>query len=131
MNKIRAMIELKTLLEGTKAHPAVGKEIFELILGTGSEKEFIRLLGKQLEFIRQLGNRVIELAQFEKLKDYKNLYSMHLEGKTFNIRVLYSYGINCEIFLHCFYEKEGKSTSEYRTHAPIAIERLKEMEDWI
>jgi hypothetical protein len=54
---------------------------------------------------------------------------MHIESKNFNIRILYSYFDNGEILLHCFYEKEGKSVTEYSTHVPIAISRRNEMEE--
>ena len=32
------------------------------------------------------------------------------------------------VILHCFYEKEGKEVTGYEKHAPIAMERKREME---
>lgn len=42
--------------------------------------------------------------------------------------MLYTYGKDGEIILHCFYEKEGKEVTGYEKHAPIAMERKREME---
>lgn len=129
MNKQKAIQELMVLLEGVYAHPKVPKEICDLVLGTGKEKEFLKTLSRQLEVAKLLGENVVKHPQFEKLKDCKGLYSMHIEGKEFNIRILYTLNRRGEILLHCFYEKEGKTVSEYSSHVPVALTRMKEMEE--
>lgn len=128
MNKSAVMKELCSLLDDVLIHPEVVYEIGQLILGTGNEKQFLRQLAKQLELLRELKSDVIQLPQFEKLKAFKGLYSMHLESKKYNIRVLYSYNQQHQIILHCFYEREGKDISGYEVHAPIAMRRKEEME---
>ncbi|MBK5247547.1 MAG: hypothetical protein JJE49_09820 [Peptostreptococcaceae bacterium] len=128
MKKFEIIKALSESFGDVVAHPAVGKEICDLVLGTGSEKEFFRLFKKQLNFINELGNKVTELEQFEKITSAPGLYSMHLESKNFNIRVLYSFDNNMEILLHCFYERQGKSVTSYLKHIPIALKRKKEME---
>lgn len=128
MKKLEVLMALTELFDDVKAHPEVGKEIKVLILGSGHEKEFIRLFKKQLSFAKSLGYKVIELEQFEKLTDSPGLYSMHIESKNFNVRIIYSYYRNGELLLHCFHEEQGKSITEYRAHIPVAVKRKKEME---
>ena len=116
VNRETVMKELALLLDDVLIHPAVAGEIKQLILGTGNEKKFIKQLTKQVGLLKEYGINVIQLPQFEKLKNYRGLYSMHLDGK------------DGEIILHCFYEKEGKEVTGYEKHAPIAMERKREME---
>lgn len=129
MNKSAVIEELCSLLDDVLIHPEVVNEIRQLILGTGNEKQFLRQLAKQLELLKELRGDVIKLPQFEKLKAYHGLYSMHLESKEYNIRVLYSYSKQQDIILHCFYERAGKEISSYELHAPIAMRRKAEMEE--
>lgn len=129
MNKRKVMEELEALLGNMLIHPDVVTEINRLIVGTGNEEKFFKQLTKQLVLLRELKNDVINLPQFEKLKAYNGLYSMHLESKEYNIRVLYSYNECNEIILHCFYEKAGKRITGYEVHAQIAVRRKEEMED--
>ena len=128
VNRETVMKELALLLDDVLIHPAVAGEIKQLILGTGNEIKFIKQLTKQVGLLKEYGINVIQLPQFEKLKNYRGLYSMHLESNVYNIRMLYTYGKDGEIILHCFYEKEGKEVTGYEKHAPIAMERKREME---
>lgn len=128
MKKLEIHKAFVELFCNVKAHPEVGNEIITLVIGNGHEKEFIKLFKKQLNYARTLGYKVTELKQFEKLSESPGLYSMHLKSKNFNIRIIYSYYDNGELLLHCFYEKQGKSATEYSTHIPIAKERKKELE---
>lgn len=118
-------------LKDIKYHPEVIGEIVDLVIGSGNEKLFFKLFYKRLEQIKALKQRVTQLKEFEKLTDYPNLYSMHLSSKSFNLRILYSYNDKDELLLHCFYEREGKTATNYVTHAPIAVQRMKEMEEWL
>lgn len=128
MNKQAVMKELALLLDDVLIHPAVAGEIKQLILGTGKEKQFLKQLAKQIGLLKEYGKDVIQLPQFEKLKSYRDLYSMHLESKDYNIRMLYTYRVDGEIILHCFYEKKGKEVTGYEKHAPIAMKRKRELE---
>ena len=75
MNRETVMKELALLLDDVLIHPAVAGEIKQLILGTGNEKKFIKQLTKQVGLLKEYGINVIQLPQFEKLKNYRGLYS--------------------------------------------------------
>lgn len=130
MNKENKLRELWSLFSRFKYHEAVPEEIYDLVVRTGRAKEFTNLFAKAVRQLEILGQDVIKLKQFEKLKGKgtNNLYSLHIEGKNLNIRILYSYGQNSEILLHCFYEKDDSKKGSYEAHIPIAIKRMKEME---
>ena len=67
--------------------------------------------------------------QIEKLKNSSDLYSMHLESKNFNYRILFSFMENGETLLHLFYERQGKRHTDYSRHTPIAQIRLQELKE--
>lgn len=129
MNRVKVLNALIELQKNIKAHPKVVSEISELIFKSGHEREFFKLFEKRLQQAKTLKHEVTLLNEFEKLSGYPNLYSMHLQSKNFNIRILYSYFEKDEILLHCFFEREGKLHTSYDVHAPIAIDRIKEMEE--
>ncbi|MDF2540124.1 MAG: hypothetical protein K0S76_3145 [Herbinix sp.] len=55
MNRKKVLEELAILLNEFMAHPQVGAEIYQHILGSGHEKEFIKLLTKQLSILKAMG----------------------------------------------------------------------------
>lgn len=69
------------------------------------------------------------MKQIEKLKNSSDLYSMHLESKNFNYRILFSFMENGETLLHLFYERQGKRHTDYSRHTPIAQIRLQELKE--
>lgn len=131
LKRAKVLYALTESLKDIKAHPKIGTEIVDLILGSGHEREFFKLFKKRLDQAKLLKHEVSYLKEFEKLSGYPNLYSMHLESNNFNLRILYSYNQRDEVLLHCFYEREGKLHTSYDLHAPIAIDRMKEMEEYI
>lgn len=127
--KRQEKIELLIALFGRfQTHEKVFDEIQDLILGSGQEIQFFKLFQKAAEELALLGIQALALPNFEALKEYPGLYSMHLQNKSLNIRILYSYNHKGEILLHCFYEREDSEVYGYRKHAPIALARKKEME---
>jgi mRNA-degrading endonuclease RelE of RelBE toxin-antitoxin system len=117
--------ELEEILQGIILHPDVEKEILEELAKRG--KPFFRLFIKRITQLKDLGvSCVSELSHsFESLKRHRGLYSLHIRGKGFNYRIIYSYISQNEIFLHGFYEKDS-SKSGYDHHIPIAKKRLSE-----
>lgn len=108
MNRETVMKELALLLDDVLIHPAVAGEIKQLILGTGNEKKFIKQLTKQVGLLKEYGINVIQLPQFEKLKNYRGLYSMHLESNVYNIRMLYTYGKMAKLYCIAFMKKRAR-----------------------
>ncbi len=98
-------------------------EFMEQISRSGSEQKLIKQLLKRLAAIIALGNVDYGPKWLEHLKTYGNMYSLHLDADSKNYRLLFSKTENGKLFLHVFYEKEGKTASSYAKHVPIAIER--------
>lgn len=115
---------LKSLYGNTyQFHDDFGPEFVELISKSGSEARLINLLLRRLSAIIQLGNIDCGTDWLEHLKKYGNMYSLHLDTDSKNYRLLFSKNSTGKIFLHMFYEKEGKTNTSYAKHVPIAISR--------
>ena len=120
MGKLNEMEKLKNLIHGVRYHPLLLDEIKDLVFGTGHEKEFFSSLQSQLTFVKTLGYSAVCMKQIEKLKNSSDLYSMHLESKNFNYRILFSFMEN---------ERQGKRHTDYSRHTPIAQIRLQELKE--
>ena len=124
-------IELQELLlevfSGFRFHHSLIPELMKLLDGKDVLK-IVSLLFDRTIKLRHDQNNVILLyrKQFESVLHEKNLYSMIIKGKECNIRILYSY-INGEVFLHSFYEREGKSKTAYTSAIKIAKSRREEI----
>ncbi len=107
------------------------KEIISKNL-SGNKKQFFNLLTKQLNFVNDLRRNVDKADGNEKLKNTTatfDLYSLHLNGKNFNIRFLITFDKDdTPLFLVAFYERSGKRYTGYSKKIEIAIERYKRRE---
>ena len=104
-------------------HPKFFEEFHDLVVGSGEEAKVIQLLLARLIAIMELGNIDYGLKWLERLKEYNNMYSLHINTNTKNFRLLFSKSADKKYFLHMFYEKSGKGISSYSKHVPIAIHR--------
>ena len=121
-------ISIKELLESLfgekfRFHPEFIEEYDRLVKESGEEEKINNLLVRRLSAIIELGNRDYGLKWLEHLKDYGNMYSLHVDTNTQNYRLLFSKSSNKKYFLHMFYERSGKKKSSYESHVPIAISR--------
>ena len=123
---------IKKLLEDTLF--AEGKFVFlpefyedfeELSHNTGNAKKVINRLLFELNAIIQLNNCDCGPTWLEHLKEYGNMYSLHIDTQFENYRILFSKDSYNKIFLHMFFEKAGKGKTSYGSHVPIAKERMK------
>lgn len=130
MNKIILINELFQKFEDFKTCPEFINEVVERFVGSGYEKRFLAKLTKGLNFLKNYGDKahIQPTDQFEYLKESNNLYSMHIEGKGFNFRILYSFLPSGTILIHGFEEKSGKKVTSYEKAIPIASKRLKDYE---
>lgn len=98
---------------------------------SGHENELFKLLVKQFAYVNTIGSRVDEADSNEKLCHTgfeTDCYSLHLQNKTFNIRVLMMFSPdNVPLFLSVFYERAGKKTSDYSLRVGVAMKRYKEL----
>ena len=122
------ILDLKTLLidmfgNTFEFHPEFYKEFAELVSGTGFEKQVVNQFIFKLNAIIELGNIDHGPKWLEKLKTYDNMYSLHLDSKSYNFRLLFSKNDKGKYFLRMFYERSGKKATSYAPNVKIAIER--------
>lgn len=136
MNKEKALELLKNYLDeygdGFVFHSSFICEFKEILLknAQGAEKEVFNLLVKQLSFVNALGIRVDCADGNEKLKGMKSeqeYYSLHIQNKTVNIRLLMMLKNEVPMFLAAFNEKEGKKTTDYSQWERVIKERSKQI----
>jgi len=127
MNKKDAIDWLLKLLEPFEIHERMIKELLKIILRTGYEKRFFEVLITRLKFLEIRGVQSVEHEEFELISE--GLFSMHLVGKDFNIRILYSFlSDGTPALLLAFFERSGKRVTDYSTYKKPAMSRLKELE---
>lgn len=128
MNKKALLEMLEKFLNGLEMADGFFDDVYELLKNfSGHEQEFFNLLTKQLHFVSVLGQRVIDVGKNERLKHVDDFFcvSLRLKGKCFNIRLLVSFTENPPLFLTAFYEREGKSKTDYTKPIEIAKARRK------
>ena len=132
MNKIKLLNNLNDNFKNFKIHPDLLNDITSIITQSGNEMQLLKKLNTSLNFLKQYGNmaHLQPTRNFEKLKEEDNMYSMHLRSNSFNIRILYSFLSDGTVLLYGFYEREGKSITDYSSAIKFARNRLNEiMED--
>lgn len=95
----------------------------------GHETELFQLLIKQLAFVKELGCNVFSADSNEILKygSYRLYYSLHLQSKIFNIRIIMTFHENIPVFLVAFYERAGKKHTDYSVQKDPVINRYNEL----
>lgn len=124
MNRDMALKSLIALLADFQYHMELLHEITTIIKESGYEAKLFRLLLARLKFLNEHRIQAHEYHQeFERLN--RNIYSMHLAKKEFNIRILYSFDMNNRpVLLVPFYERAGKRKTDYTPYISIAEARL-------
>lgn len=103
-------------------------ELLALIAESGVEEAVFRLILLRLHMLQALGVEATRHKEFEPIKS--GLYSMHLAGKGFNIRILYSFLPNRKpVLLLAFYEREGKRKTDYTPYIDPALSRLQRFKE--
>lgn len=129
MNRDDILSFLVAALSNFIVHDNLIRELLNIIERSGFEKKFFRLFLARLKFLHEYGTNAIQHQEFESLAHTaEGLYSMHLTGKEFNVRILYAFLPNgSPVLLLGFAERSGKRVSSYETHIPVAINRLNTM----
>ena len=109
-----------------KVHHDLIKDLATLLNNAGIKKSFLAKFKKGLCILSEYSTKahILSPEQFERLKDDNSLFSMHVQGKDFNIRILYSFISNDTRLLHGFYERTGKKATNYTKPIKTAGERL-------
>ena len=126
MNRDSILAYLGEYLGTFRCHANLFGDIVDIIARSGYERSFFALLIVQLRILAAQGQNAIQFPGFERLKHAEGeLYSMHLDGRDFNLRILYSFlPDHTPVLLTTFFERAGKRTSDYTPYIPAAKERL-------
>lgn len=126
MNRDSILSYLEEYLGTFRCHASLFGDIVDIIARSGYERSFFALLIVQLRILAAQGQNAIQFPGFERLKHAEGeLYSMHLDGRDFNLRILYSFlPDHTPVLLTTFFERAGKRTSDYTPYIPAAKERL-------
>ena len=128
MNKRDVFDYLKMLLGGILMHDLFFSEFLNLIAEKGFEERIFTLLTARLKLLTTWGYKVTCVKEFENIG--QGLFSMHLTGAGFNIRVLFAFLSNNQpVLLHAFEEKQGKRRTDYSSHIPPALLRLSQTKE--
>lgn len=125
MNRDGILNALLAALGHIDLHPRMLEELISIIVGSGYEQKFITLFLTRLKLLSHLGINAVMQKEFENIGD--GLFSMHLSGRDFNIRILYSFLPNQDpTLLLCFYERGNKRKTDYTNYLAPAKARLAE-----
>ena len=97
----------------------------------GKEKPFYSQLNRVFSHLENfMPTEIIKIDGHEKLKNIDTpCYSLHLQGKGFNIRFLVKYKYCKYILLVAFNEISKKKVASYEKHIPKMIKRFSEWEE--
>ena len=125
MNRQAIFRQLLDALAAIDIHPKLIEEIIKIIVGSGCEQKFLTLLLARLNYLSLCGLDAVKHEEFELLGS--GVFSMHLSGRGFNIRILYSFlPDGSPSLLTCFYERAGKKQTDYTGQIELAKSRYKE-----
>lgn len=131
MNTKEILGMLTQLFSGFVLHKEFLKEIRNLLSKElkGKENAFFKSLTTQLNNIKTFGRMVYRVDNNEILKGADgHYYSIHIESKQFNIRLLIYIDDNgIPYFLCCFYERAGKRKTDYTAHTKVMKARLAQL----
>lgn len=132
MNTNDALLEIVAILQTFHVHEKCIEDFASLLRRdlSGQADRFLKVLTLQLKNLSDFGRTIINIDDHEKLK-YSDcdIYSIHLQQKRFNIRLLVAFDrsdIPC--LLTVFYERSGKRKTGYTTYLPIAEKRFHDLE---
>lgn len=116
---------------GFYCHPLFLKELKQILEKNvkGKEAQLFKQLTAQLENIKCMGRLVSQADHNEIIKGADgHYYSIHLENSQYNVRLLiYITDNSTPYFLCAFYERSGKSYTDYSKHISVLAERLNQM----
>lgn len=102
---------------------AMVEELSCCIAKHGNEKRVFNMLIKRLRQLADLGEIAIKLDGFERIDE--TIYSLHLQGNDYNIRILYSFLPNKEpVLLLAFPERSNHRNTDYTTYLDPARDRF-------
>ena len=130
--KTKEMLEmLSKCFSDFKCHSSFLAEFKQILQKevVGKEKQLFKQLLTQLSNIKSMGRMVYMADKNERLKGTsKNFISIHLASSQYNVRLLIYVAAEGEAyFLSAFYERAGKSRTDYSRHTSVLDERLEQL----
>ena len=126
MNKIVVLKRLSVLLSQVNYHKDFPADLINLLSNSGQEAKFLTIFQERLKILLRYGPETVNIlpSKFEHLKGTgENLYSMHVNTKDLNIRILYTFESDGTLLLLPFHERQGKSKTNYTNYIPEALKR--------
>lgn len=103
-------------------HELFVEEFIAAISKSGEERIIANQFFRRLKTIIGLDSLNCGVKWLEQLKSC-DLYSLHIDTKSKNYRMLFSVQPNGKLFLRMFDEKSGKGKASYAPNIKIALER--------
>ncbi len=130
MNKKEFLVRLAEIMSCFIVHRLLTGELIDALKHSGNEQTFLGTLFSRLKFLDEQRIYATRHKEFEPLAD--GIYSMHLTGNGFNIRILYGFLPDQRpALLLSFYERGGHRSTDYTGQISIALKRLKELQEEI
>ena len=127
MNEREFLRQLAVALSSICIHDRLLIEIREELKRSGQEREFVSILLQRLKFLLAHGVHAVKHPQFEPIAH--GIYSMHIELRSCNIRILYGFLSNQQpALLLAFHERAGHRRTDYTGKDTVAVNRLAELE---
>ena len=125
MNRDDILQFLSALLSGFWVHKSLIDDLLPILSNSGSETKFFNLLLARLKWLLERGVQATTHKEFEPISN--GIYSMHMAGNGFNIRILYAFAPDqSPVILTAFFERGGKRKTSYEPYIPVAQRRMKE-----
>lgn len=122
-------VALRKALKSFKFHERAVEEIISIIIGSGCEAKFLTTLLRNLKLLETHSiDELCRLESFENLKEAPGIFSMRFKQQM-NCRLLFSVDENDQYYLLFFYERQGKSKTDYSSYIEPAQQRLKELKE--
>ena len=117
---------LRELLLGFNVHERFIDELADILRSSGIERSFFSKLAFCLRFLSLYGAQAVRHEEFESLGG--GLFSMHVDGKGYNVRILYGFlRDQSPALLLAFSKRSGKGKTDYQSHIGPAASRLERM----
>ena len=131
MNTKAALTKLSEILGTFTVHGQFLVELQHLLKKDlrGKESVFFTALITQLNNLSNFGPMIHTVDGHEKLRGADgHFYSIHLQNKQFNVRLIVHISDLSEISLLCaFYERAGKSATDYSQYVNVMEQRFYEL----
>ena len=130
MNTKDALMQLAISFSEFKVHSLFTKELKDIMTKNISNKQqFFNQLVTQLQNVKNMGCMVYTADHNEKIKGADgHYYSLHFQSAQYNIRFLVHISDSGECcFLSAFYERSGKSKTDYSNYIPTLESRFKSL----